>query len=283
MTAGNIYGVSNVIHPLGRASRGRGFTLIELLVVIAIIAILASLIAPSLGRTRVYARRVKCTSNMKQIAGAMMMYLSEHEGEFPPKIGGSQYSWVGKAGEGGYGSTHMLPRNRPFNAYLGEDYEDDEEIPIARCPSDYGRHLVWGDSEPLYDFSGTSYGSNTLTGDRSSQTTHASPFTGIVKNTLVEHPYTDDQGNQLMSGPWFRGRNMSEIKYPVRMIVMAELGAYVAQWGENGVFRPDHIWAFDYHDKLYHHNVIFADGHADFIKIPQKTYVTETYSFHYQM
>jgi prepilin-type N-terminal cleavage/methylation domain-containing protein len=62
------------------------FTLIELLVVIAIIAILAGLLLPALASAKEKARRIACVNDVKQIATAMMMYVDDHNGSYPPRM-----------------------------------------------------------------------------------------------------------------------------------------------------------------------------------------------------
>jgi prepilin-type N-terminal cleavage/methylation domain-containing protein/prepilin-type processing-associated H-X9-DG protein len=62
----------------------RGFTLIELLVVIAIIAILAAMLFPVFARARESARKIQCLSNIKNIAIAFQMYLTDYD-RFPPQ------------------------------------------------------------------------------------------------------------------------------------------------------------------------------------------------------
>ncbi len=67
-------------------SVGAAFTLVELLIVIAILAILASLLLPSLGRAKAKARSAQCVSNLRQWGLTYRQYADDNK-EFLPRRG----------------------------------------------------------------------------------------------------------------------------------------------------------------------------------------------------
>lgn len=61
----------------------KGFTLIELLVVVSIIALLASILLPSLASAREQAKAAACLSNMHNIGTNLMIYENDNKGYYP--------------------------------------------------------------------------------------------------------------------------------------------------------------------------------------------------------
>ncbi|MFB3891391.1 MAG: prepilin-type N-terminal cleavage/methylation domain-containing protein [Phycisphaerae bacterium] len=60
-----------------------GFTLIELLVVIAIIALLVSILVPSLSAARAIAKRTACAAQFSGVGKGSAVWREDHKGEFP--------------------------------------------------------------------------------------------------------------------------------------------------------------------------------------------------------
>jgi prepilin-type processing-associated H-X9-DG protein/prepilin-type N-terminal cleavage/methylation domain-containing protein len=89
---------------MARKHRAAAFTLIELLVVIGVIALLLSILLPSLNRARRKAQSVACASNMRQLHAAMTMFAGDNNGHLPRPYG--------------VGELSSDPSSRSFNAVL---------------------------------------------------------------------------------------------------------------------------------------------------------------------
>lgn len=69
-----------------KTARKSGFTLIELLLVVAIIAILTSMLMPTVAKTQARAKRVQCLGNLKEDGFAFHVYANDHENLFPMQV-----------------------------------------------------------------------------------------------------------------------------------------------------------------------------------------------------
>ncbi len=84
-------GRSSEVQREQRARRRRAFTLIELLVVVAIIALLISILLPSMAKAREQAKRVQCAAHMHQIGIGLSSYATDAKQRLPMR-GGYTYN-----------------------------------------------------------------------------------------------------------------------------------------------------------------------------------------------
>jgi len=139
--------------PLGGRNPRLAFTLVELLVVIAIIGILIALLLPAVQAAREAARRMQCSSRMKQIALALHNYENTHK-VFPP---GNIDDGVPQRQQWGWavfllpfmekGSLYreLAPNDRRLVDVLGDPMARllvQQPLAMFRCPSDRTPELL---------------------------------------------------------------------------------------------------------------------------------------------
>jgi prepilin-type N-terminal cleavage/methylation domain-containing protein/prepilin-type processing-associated H-X9-DG protein len=91
----------------------KAFTLIELLVVVAIIALLISILLPSLSRARELSKRLVCGTQAKSYGTAVKIYANDNEEHWPTptfqETTGTNILWRRSSIEIGFGSTNVNP------------------------------------------------------------------------------------------------------------------------------------------------------------------------------
>ncbi len=183
--------------------RSSGFTLIELLVVIAIIALLLSILMPSLSKVKTLARETVDKANLRQWGLTISTFLAENDGKFFK--GSTKYQET---------SEHW---NQVLQPYIGNIYE------VAKCPmaprirSEIdgflygGTHVSWGKwkggfgSEDEYG----SYGLNQWITNENAETPTGNPLdtaTGRGKNAWyyrrMEKIAQPDEVPMLLDSVW---------------------------------------------------------------------------------
>ncbi len=267
-------------HAIAR-QRG-GFTLIELLVVVAIIALLISILLPSLQGAREEAKKAKCLANLKQVGTAMAQYFLETNDWFPWEKRNGLY-WLhgfyygghpGRPAWWGYSDTTFrdTPNGRPFNQYLypnlpdydvqptDPQFEKVRDMAIFECPSDKGG--VWMNNpsqdpetfspHTLYWESGTSYDENYH----------------FVTEWALNFPDPNTPGWRLH---WLQRANAylkQQLRFWSSMFIITYEDAFdSSMWNR----IPRRGW----HKKWNKHSFLFLDGHSANIitKVSQRPYI----------
>ena len=108
-----------------------------MLVVIGIIAVLISLLLPSLSKAREQARTAKCLSNLRGIGQGILMYAAEQNGYLVP-------GWISQPNGSGRGiesyatllaGLKYIPAPQGPNGPLWDADTADNEDSIFRCPN----------------------------------------------------------------------------------------------------------------------------------------------------
>jgi len=126
------------------------FTLVELIVVIAILAVLAALLLPALSGGKTSGYRIKCVSNLRQLAVAAHLYWDDNNGSCfrygGVSTNGGQLYWFGWLGSGQEGQ-------RDFDAAQGALFPYLQRRNVELCPAfDYSQ------SQLKLKATGASYG-----------------------------------------------------------------------------------------------------------------------------
>ena len=263
-------------------NREAGFTLIELLVVVAIIALLISILLPSLQKAREQGKLAKCLANMRGIGQASLNYASEDSREHIVPIHQSmtefnrvvmqnfQSDWWWRTAMpfvyGGRTAVSPFPyrsnatttvmmddygiwgaRTRPLNKYafagtLGEGNYKD--LPWYQCPSDTGYpDSPWVQDAPRW--------------------IHGLPCYDILGNSyrinVAGLIYVGSGAGQFSVGAL--GHRASSLPNTSRLAMYSEPMFYNFS-RQNPAVNPDLLPIRGWHRKVMTDNVMFADGSA---------------------
>lgn len=232
------------------SNRPTGFTLVELLVVIGIIALLISILLPSLSKARQAATRTACLANVKQVTFAFNLYVNANKGYLPfsaPNNVSRDEDWVwwqntriANIGDGGIG-PYLDLKEKNFKVLI--------------CPADATDYRARNPTGGKYPFSYSINGFMSSNAAKPLSTTLIYKLNSVVRpveKVLIfeEDERTIDDGyGTIYTAPASAGSNLLAIRHDSNKRRAADLPTTadpVPNADGKGV-------------------VGFCDGHADFV------------------
>jgi prepilin-type N-terminal cleavage/methylation domain-containing protein len=277
----------------------KGFTLIELLVVVAIIALLISILLPSLSRARELAKRAVCASNMRGIGQGLHIYANDNTEWLPahyfktptystgtPPITMTGLKYVGTMGLKYHEPTNMTSNsasNHPSRSLFllliggqstagsficpsGSDQEDDlrNRGSYAVNPPAGSTEVTGRPGKNRFDFAGytrLSYGYQLPYGRKGRPR----------ENMDSRMPISADKG------PWFTGKSDAPNQQDgnsTAIIDIRNTGVTVPPWSGKTpqeiikLSNEDWRWYNSYNHNQEGQSVLYIDSHVDFQRKP---------------
>jgi len=240
-----------------RDRKSDGFTLVELLVVISIIALLLSILMPSLQKARESAKKVVCGSNLKQQALAHSLYSADNDEKYIHLFIKGYPGWTRDISLliGGHqvwtpGATYR-PKQKVLNAYVDNNYN------VFKCPGDKGMKGPLSTGKlTVFEANGNSYAYN-----------------GYGNDPMNDYYGDFDTGQKEPKKRAYAGRKTSGTKRLSDIIFHGEL---VMHMFHNGLEEGEREYAWHSRKGINMANLVFGDGHYaytqmtyDKIKDPQ--------------
>jgi prepilin-type N-terminal cleavage/methylation domain-containing protein/prepilin-type processing-associated H-X9-DG protein len=241
-----------------RLHRTKGFTLVELLVVIGIIALLISILLPSLNRARETANRVKCASNLKQIGLAILLYSNENRGAYPRTKATTPTNALGGPVHNMIATGHTAPD--PFTSTATDAFDNvpqalflllrtqDITSEVFTCPSSNAEKDTYG--------GGTNAAIN------------KSNFSDLTKN--LSYSYQDPYPDATAIGSGFKLNNSISAEFAVG----SDINPGTTGTDDNVLYPNNTSSAKDMKNGNSNNhdgdgqNVLFGDGHVEFLQNP---------------
>lgn len=209
-----------------RTESRRAFSLMEMLVTLALIGVLSAILAGGMRSVTENGRRLKCTSQLRQISEAISLYRAENNNTYPPAN-----PWNAETGDAGwlawYTGDPKFGKDSPLAAYVG-GVETMRKLSV--CPSN--------------------------------STKFAGPVPDKIRNTYG-YPYTVNYNimvDSLSAGK--TAKNASLVSRPASTVLMADSAASSAAWG---LGFADTGWASFQRIAKRHgekSNLLWCDGHV---------------------